>query len=306
MPLSQALSDKIRGLIAADTVVLFMKGNRFRPACGFSAGVVEVLDQLVPRFTSVDVLADPELREGIKEFSAWPTIPQLYVRGEFVGGADIVREMHMSGELATLLGAPEVTAPQVHVSPRAAAVFREVAAEAGPGEAIRVRISSRFEHDLAVEGRQPGDLEVTVEGVTLVFDRMSAARADGLRLDFIDRDGEAGFAIDNPNAPPQVRTIGARELQGKLAQGEVRLFDVRSPQEQAIAAIAGARLLDEAARADILELDRGTPLAFHCHHGVRSQAAAEFFVAQGFREVYNLRGGIDAWSREVDSAVPRY
>ncbi|MDC0673824.1 Grx4 family monothiol glutaredoxin [Nannocystis radixulma] len=306
MSLNDALRDKIRGLIAADAVVLFMKGTRFRPACGFSAGVVEVLDSLVPRWTSVDVLADAEVREGIKEFSAWPTIPQLYVRGEFVGGADIVREMHASGELATLLGAPEVKAPQVHVSPRAAAVFREVTAEAGPGEVIRVRISPRFEHDLAVEGREQGDLEVVAEGVTMVFDRMSAARADGLRIDFIDRDGEAGFAIDNPNAPPQVKPITASELQGKLAQGAVRLFDVRTPQEQAIAAIAGARLVDEAVRAEILELDRGTPLAFHCHHGMRSQAAAEFFVSQGFREVYNLRGGIDAWSREVDSGVPRY
>ncbi|MBZ5709090.1 Grx4 family monothiol glutaredoxin [Nannocystis pusilla] len=306
MSLNDALRDRIRGLIAADAVVLFMKGTRFRPACGFSAGVVEVLDSLVPRWTGVDVLADPEVREGIKEFSAWPTIPQLYVRGEFVGGADIVREMHASGELATLLGAPEVKAPQVQVSPRAAAVFREVTAEAGPGEVIRVRISPRFEHDLAVEGREQGDLEVIAEGVTMVFDRMSAARAEGLRIDFIDRDGEAGFAIDNPNAPPQVKPITAGELQGKLAQGAVRLFDVRTPQEQAIAAIAGARLLDEAVRAEILELDRGTPLAFHCHHGVRSQAAAEFFVSQGFREVYNLRGGIDAWSREVDSGVPRY
>ncbi|WP_276082607.1 Grx4 family monothiol glutaredoxin [Nannocystis punicea] len=306
MSLTEALRDRIQGLIAADGVVLFMKGTRFRPACGFSAGVVEVLDSLLPRWTSVDVLADAELREGIKEFSAWPTIPQLYVRGEFVGGADIVREMHASGELATLLGAQEVRPPQVHVSQRAAAVLREVTAEAGPGETIRVRISPRFEHDLAVEGREAGDLEITVEGVTLVFDRMSAARADGLRIDFVERDGEAGFAIDNPNAPAQVRPITARELQGKLAQGAVRLFDVRTPQEQAIAAIAGARLLDEAARAEILELDRGTPLVFHCHHGMRSQQAAEFFVGQGFREVYNLRGGIDAWSREVDSGVPRY
>ncbi|MFZ6183949.1 Grx4 family monothiol glutaredoxin [Nannocystis pusilla] len=306
MPLTEALRDRIQGLITADSVVLFMKGTRFRPACGFSAGVVEVLDSLVPGWTSVDVLADAELREGIKEFSAWPTIPQLYVRGEFVGGADIVREMHASGELATLLGTSEVKPPQVQVSARAAGVFREVTAEAGPGEAIRVRISPRFEHDLAVEGREPGDLEVTVEGITLLFDRMSAARAEGLRIDFVERDGEAGFAIENPNAPAQVRPITARELQGKLAQGAVRLFDVRTPQEQAIAAIAGARLVDEAVRAEILELDRGTPLAFHCHHGVRSQAAAEFFVSQGFREVYNLRGGIDAWSREVDSAVPRY
>lgn len=306
MALSQALRDRISELIRTDPVVLFMKGTRFAPACGFSAAVVEVLDTLVANYTSVDVLADPELREGIKEFSAWPTIPQLYVRGEFVGGADIVREMHASGELRALLGTPEVVPPRVHVGPRAAAVFREVLAEAGPEEAIRVRVSPRFEHDLAVEGRAPGDLEVEVEGVRLRFDPMSAARAEGLRIDYVERDGEAGFALDNPNAPPQVRPIEARELAARLARGEVRLYDVRTPEEQAIAAIAGARLLDAATRAEILELDRSTPLVFFCHHGMRSQQAAEFFVARGFREVYNLRGGIDAWSREVDAGVPRY
>ena len=306
MPLTAALRNKLSELVRVDTVVLFLKGTRFRPACGFSAGVVDALDALVPRYVTVDVLADPELREGIKEFSEWPTIPQLYVRGEFVGGADIVRELQGSGELARLIGAPEVAPPRLHVSAAAAAVFREVAAEAGPDEAIRVRVTPRFEHDLAVEARQPGDLEVEVEGVRFVFDRMSAARADGLRIDYIDRNGEAGFAIDNPGAPPAVRQVSARELQAKLAGGQVRLFDVRTPQEQATAAIAGAPLLDEAVRAEILALDRATPLAFHCHHGVRSQAAAEFFVSQGFVEVYNLRGGIDAWSREVDPAVPRY
>jgi monothiol glutaredoxin len=252
------------------------------------------------------VLADAALRDGIKEFSQWPTIPQLYVRGEFVGGADIVREMHASGELANLLGKTEVAAPRVRVSAKAAAVLRQVTGELAPGEAIRVSIDPRFSHDLSVEARGPADLAVEVEGVTLIFDPMSAARADGLSIDHVERDGEAGFAIDNPNAPPQVRPLGARALQEKLTRGEVRLFDVRTPQEREIAAIAGSTLVDEAVRRQILELDRATPLAFHCHHGVRSQAAAEYFVSQGFREVYNLVGGIDAWSREVDAGVRRY
>src|SRR6187402_2620572 len=144
---------RIEQNIREHAVVLFMKGTRSAPQCGFSARVVQILDSLLPDYQTLNVLSDPRLRDGIKEFSAWPTIPQLYVRGEFVGGADIVREMHASGELATLLGAPEARPPRVQVSPRAAAVFRDVTAEAGPGEAIRVRISPRFEHDLAVEGR---------------------------------------------------------------------------------------------------------------------------------------------------------
>ena len=80
-------------------MLLFMKGNRQRPQCGFSAQVVQILDTLLPEYRTVDVLADPEIRDGIKEYSSWPTIPQLYVAGEFQGGCDIITEMYQSGEL---------------------------------------------------------------------------------------------------------------------------------------------------------------------------------------------------------------
>ena len=89
--------------VNANPVVLFMKGTPVFPQCGFSAQVVQALSLLGVKFKSFDVLADDELRQGIKEFSHWPTIPQLYVKGEFIGGCDIVREMYQSGELAQLL-----------------------------------------------------------------------------------------------------------------------------------------------------------------------------------------------------------
>ena len=94
---------QIRDVIAANDVVLFMKGTADRPQCGFSNMVVQILDHLGVEYRDVNVLADQELREGIKTFTNWPTIPQLYVKGEFVGGCDIVREMFQTGELATLL-----------------------------------------------------------------------------------------------------------------------------------------------------------------------------------------------------------
>jgi len=94
---------RIEKLIASDKVVLFMKGDRNVPQCGFSATVVQILDTLIPDYSTVDVLRDPQIREGIKEFSSWPTIPQLYVAGEFLGGCDIVREMYASGELQKAL-----------------------------------------------------------------------------------------------------------------------------------------------------------------------------------------------------------
>ena len=95
--------DRIGEEIAANDVVLFMKGTPQFPQCGFSAAVTNVLTQLGVPFKGVDVLADDAIRQGIKAFSNWPTIPQVYVKGEFVGGCDIVREMYQSGELQRLL-----------------------------------------------------------------------------------------------------------------------------------------------------------------------------------------------------------
>jgi monothiol glutaredoxin len=98
-----AINDRIANDIAANDVVLYMKGTPVFPQCGFSAAVVQILTGLGVKFKAFDVLADPALREGIKAFSNWPTIPQLYVKGEFVGGCDIVREINATGELKTLL-----------------------------------------------------------------------------------------------------------------------------------------------------------------------------------------------------------
>ncbi len=98
------VTERIKSDLSENDVVLFMKGSPVFPQCGFSAAVVQVLTNLGVKFKGIDILADPELREGIKAFSNWPTIPQLYVKGEFVGGCDIVREMFEAGELARLLG----------------------------------------------------------------------------------------------------------------------------------------------------------------------------------------------------------
>ncbi|MCE2927564.1 MAG: Grx4 family monothiol glutaredoxin [Rickettsiales bacterium] len=96
--------DQIKNDISANDIVLYMKGTKTMPQCGFSATVVEVLKRCgVEDFKDVNVLADQEIREGIKAFTNWPTIPQLYVKGEFIGGCDIVREMYQSGELEALL-----------------------------------------------------------------------------------------------------------------------------------------------------------------------------------------------------------
>ena len=104
MSLSPDTRKRIDEIIARDRVVLFMKGSRSFPQCGFSAQVVSILDRFVPEYRTVDVLQDPEIREGVKEYSSWPTIPQLYVAGEFLGGCDIITEMFQTGELEQKLG----------------------------------------------------------------------------------------------------------------------------------------------------------------------------------------------------------
>lgn len=95
--------EQIRHDLSNNDVVLYMKGTPAFPQCGFSAAVVQVLGHMGVTFKGVDILTDPALREGIKKFSNWPTLPQLYVKGQFVGGCDIVREMFQTGELADLL-----------------------------------------------------------------------------------------------------------------------------------------------------------------------------------------------------------
>ena len=105
--MSETTQQKIATLITANDVVLFMKGTRQFPQCGFSATVIQILSDLVPTYETVNVSADPDIRTGIKEFSDWPTIPQLYVRGEFIGGCDIIKDLYASGELAKTLGTSE-------------------------------------------------------------------------------------------------------------------------------------------------------------------------------------------------------
>lgn len=104
MAMDEATRDQIKAAIEENRVVLFMKGSRMFPQCGFSAQVVGILKQAGAEFKDINVLTDPAIRQGIKEYANWPTIPQLYVDGKFVGGCDIVTEMFESGELQKLLG----------------------------------------------------------------------------------------------------------------------------------------------------------------------------------------------------------
>jgi len=305
------MDDKVRAqiqnAIENNEVLLFMKGTRQAPSCGFSARTVEVLDSLMGSYSTVDVLSHPEVREGIKEFSSWPTIPQLYVRGEFVGGADIIGQMFESGELHTKLGlaGADAKAPNVTISDKAAEAFRSFIGESD--EIVLLEISREFEHALSVGPMPKSALVCESQGITVALDRLSATRAEGLHVDYVETPEGSAFKLNNPNEPAKVKQLSVAALKAKMDRGEaLRLIDVRRPDEWATAKIEGAELLDSDLMDALLEEPQDTMIVFQCHHGHRSQRVAEQLVEQGYRSIFNLAGGIDAWSQEVDSGVPRY
>ena len=309
MALDEDVRREITELIGSNEIVLFMKGNRRIPQCGFSATVVGILDSMVSEYHTVDVLSAPHLRYGIKTFSSWPTVPQLYVKGEFVGGCDIIQEMFGSGEIYKTLGVEplEIIQPKIEVTAAAAEALQQAAAQnGGAGRELHLSVDATFQSRLSIAPRTPADVEAITSGVLVLLDPISAARADGITIDVSDTPNGQAFKIDNPNAP-RIQSMSVRELEAALNAIEVlELLDVRTPEERAIAAIPGAVLLNEEEAARIESLPRDTKLVLHCHHGGRSQQAAEQFISLGFSQVFNVIGGIDAWSQEIDPDVPRY
>lgn len=308
MPLSDEVHSRIEETIASNKVVLFMKGTPEQPQCGFSATVTSILNNLTPDYKTVNVLEDPEVREGIKTYSEWPTIPQLYIDGEFVGGCDVIQKMYADGELHLSLGLDPVepVQPKISLSDAAAASVNAVVTE-NPGVAVHLKIDANWNHQFGLAPAKGHEIKAMANGIEILLDLDSARRADGLVIDMVDSSDGTGFSINNPNAPPSADQMPVEDLKSQLDAGEdVHLFDVRELEERERASIEGARFLDESAIEFIESLSKESILVFHCHSGVRSQAAADFFRRQGYEHSYNLSGGIDAWSLRVDASVPRY
>ena len=308
MSLPEPLRNRIESVINASPVVLFMKGTPQQPQCGFSATVIGILNNIGPEYSTVDVLEDPEIREGIKAYSEWPTVPQLYIDGEFVGGCDLVQQMYTAGQLHSAMGVEPVEAkvPELNITDAAAAAIRDVSSQ-NPNLAVHLKIDAAFNHEFSLAPAKGHEIVGAANGIDILFDLDSAARADGLSLDMTETPQGSGFSISNPNAPAPVPQMLVQELKAHMDAGEsVHLFDVREQAERDIACIEGSQMLDEEAVKAIDTLARDALLVFQCHSGMRSQSAAEYFRTQGFTNVFNLAGGIDAWSQHIDPEVPRY
>ena len=236
MSLDPNTRTRIETLLQQNPVVLFMKGSPQAPQCGFSAAASGVLTELLPDYATVNVLADAEIREGIKQYGNWPTIPQLYVRGELVGGADIIQSMYNSGELQELFGLPKPdrTPPQITITDAAAQAIRSALVDAEPGLALHLSIDARFQPQFHLA--EPGDSEIRAEsnGIDILMDVATAARARGIRIDWAETMQGAGLAIDNPNAPSAVKEISVRDLKKRLDAGDITIVDVRPAEERAM------------------------------------------------------------------------
>jgi monothiol glutaredoxin len=304
----EEVRQKIDSLINGHPVVLFMKGTKDHPQCGFSKQVVDILNRLVANYITIDVLANPEIREGIKEYSSWPTVPQLYIHHEFAGGCDIVLDLFRNNQLQNLLKIEKaVKKPAIKLSKSALDAFKSVFLDRQDNEFIRIIINANFEHGLSFDKKQDDDFSYTFEDIELVIDPYSALRAKDLLIDYLTQDLDAGFIFENPNEFKAIKELTVEELKSLQEQDkEFLLLDVRPESERNLAKISFAKPLDEITKEEIAKLNKEQLIIFHCHHGQRSKTTAASWRDMGFLNVYNLNGGIDAWSKKVDSKIPIY
>lgn len=307
--MSQDPVSTIESLLKDNKVVLFMKGTPQAPQCGFSATASGILNSMVDGdYATFNVLEDEGVREAIKTYGDWPTIPQLYIDGELVGGSDIVSQMFNSGELHQMLGQepPDRTPPEMTISDKAAEAIRQ-GMESQPGADLHFQIDEYWRCQFSLEPAKGDEIRSEAGGITFHMDINTAQRARGANIDFEDTMQGTGLTIDLPQAPPPVLALSVTDLKSALDAGNApAVYDVRPAAEHDQASVPFATPLTREEMQAINAMPKDTPIAFMCHHGRSSAGTAEHFRKQGFTKVYNVTGGIDAWSKEVDSSVPAY
>ena len=286
--------------VKSNRVVLFMKGTPQQPMCGFSARTVSILDGLVEDYVAVNVLDDERIREGIKQYGNWPTIPQLYVDGELVGGCDIIDAMFNTGELHQCLDLPppDRTPPDITITDAAAGQIR-AAMEGHDGLSLRLAVDASWQPRLTLQPAEGHEIVAESNGIRILTDPETAARARGATIDLAEGAQGPGLKIDLPEAPRAVQPMPPAELRSRLAAGDALVVvDTRRPEERDDS-IPGAVGLDRENLAELEQRDAATPMVFVCAHGNSSKDVAEHFRRKGFVDLYNLEGGIEAWRNSV-------
>ncbi len=283
--------------IASAEVVLYMKGSPKMPQCGFSAKTAGLLDSLLAGdYQAYNVLEDERIREGIKVFSDWPTIPQLYIKGEFVGGCDIITEMYNAGELHEMLGleVPDRTPPDITITEAAAEQINAFLAQY-PGQFLHFSITPDWDARFEVGPRGGHEIASEAAGLTVLMDLATAQRAQGATIDWIESMQGSGLKLDLPGAPPPVQKITAEALQARLNQGEdIWVVDTRPEPDREATPVDFAKPLDADMMQKLKDADPHQPVVFMCHVGITSLKIAEHYRKQGMTQLFNLEGGVEA------------
>jgi monothiol glutaredoxin len=288
----------IEDLVNSNKCVLFMKGNPTHPQCGFSSNTVRILKDLVgDGFASFNVLEDQNIREGIKEYGNWPTIPQLYIDGELVGGNDIVSEMFNTGELQSMLDLPqpERKSAQISITAKAQENIKTGTENIG-NNVLMLSVDSQFNTRFSIEEPKGYEVVSEVDGIKIYMDIGTAKRADGIEIDWVEDLQGAGLVIKNPNEPKAINQLTKEELKKGIKKGiYTHIYDVRSEQQFLAQAVEGSKRLDKENMQIIETLAKETPLVFVCAVGNTSQGACDYYRKKGFTNVNNLVGGIVGW-----------
>lgn len=255
-------------------------------------------------FTSIDVDSDESLMCLRQHELTTKILPILCVEGRVVATGPLLQSLLDSGQLETLLArAPTSTVPVLAVTEKALAVWR--AALSTPSDVIRLHVSASFEHSLSVDTAQADDVKLEINGIPLVIDTQSAARANGIAIDWLSSKDATGFRIDNPNASSNPRNLDCAGFARILTEPQVPLIiDARTEEEYQVERLPAAKHLDSDLIDALTVLDRHTRLLFYCDNGRRSRRAALHYVEQGFVDVAVLSGGLHAWKIHLAKPDP--
>lgn len=297
--MSDQTTHRIEKMLDENPVFLFMKGTPQTPMCGFSSNTVKILkDMIGDEFGSFNVLEDPEIRDGIKAYGQWPTIPQLYINKELIGGNDIISEMFNTGELHELLNIaqPDRTPPEISITDEALNHIKEGLKDMGSHQ-LFLSVDEDFNTRFSLEMPKGYEVVADVGDLKVYMDIGTAKRAAGVEISWLDELQGSGLRIKNPNEPPAVQELTVSELQDWFATEieNPKVYDVRSVDKFAEGTVDHAVRLDKQTISEIESMDKETPLVFVCQIGQSSMSAAEFFRKKGFTKVFNLTGGYNSW-----------